>query len=496
MERVMSCYNPMLAIDGYKLDHRRQYPPGTTKVYSNLTARSSRVPGQDGVIFLGLQAAIARHLMEDMADFFERPIAEVVHRYADRVNGYLGPNAIGVAHIEALHALGYLPLEFRALPEGTLVPLRVPMFTVENTHPDFAWLVNYFETVLSAAIWMPCTSATTALRYRQLLEHAAELTGSDPAFVDWQAHDFSFRGMPGIDAAALSGIGHLLYFTGTDTMPALDFIDRYYRPSPGFFIGGSVAATEHSVMCAGGEAIGEERETFRRLLNLYPTGVLSIVSDTWDLWHVVTNTVRELRDVILQRDGKLVIRPDSGDPVKILCGDPDAPIDTPARKGVVHCLWEIFGGTITRTGSRLLDPHIGVIYGDSITEERATKIMRGLMARGFASQNVVLGVGSYTYQHVTRDTYGFAMKATWVEINGVGRAIYKRPATDSGEKHSAAGRLAVTRGENGDLRLLQDVPHDAPSVLKPVWQDGKFLRYDAFEVVRARARAAIWEDAP
>lgn len=483
---------PELLIDGYKLDHRRQYPDNTTKVYSNWTPRASRIEGQTDVVFFGLQFFLRKYLMDDFRrNFFDQPLQRVVSRYADRVNGYLGPNSIGTDHIAALHELGYLPLEFRALPEGTKVPLRVPMFTVENTHPDFGWLVNYFETILSSVIWLPCTSATTASRYRTLLDRKAAETGAPAEFVDWQGHDFSFRGMPGPEAASLSGAGHLIFFTGSDTIPAIELIEEHYGDGlpEGYLIGGSVAATEHSVMCAGGE-LGE-METFERLLGLYPSGIVSVVSDTWDLWAVLTNIVPKLKDRIMARDGKLVIRPDSGDPVAIICGDPSAPIGSPAHKGVVELLWDTFGGEFTAKGYKVLDPHIGCIYGDSITEVRCRAITENLAKKGFASSNMVFGIGSYTYQYVTRDTFGFAMKATSVEIDGVERAIFKKPVTDSGLKNSAKGRLAVVYDADSKLSLVNEASEaeEATSLLQPVWKDGNFVRTWSFDQVRARARA-------
>jgi len=486
--------NPITLIDGYKIDHRRQYPKGTTRVYSNWTPRSSRVEDQNEVVFFGLQYFLKKYLMQDFKEnFFDRDEDSVVHEYARRVNSYLGPNSIGTDHIRALHQLGYLPLEFKALPEGTKVPLRVPMLTVENTHDDFFWLVNYFETLMSCVMWLPCTSATTALQMREVLEEGAAWTGSPKEFIDWQGHDFSFRGMCGPEAAALSGAGHLLYFTGTDTIPAIELVEQYYTPTdPNYLIGGSVAATEHSVMCAGGQ--DDELATFERLLDLYPTGIVSVVSDTWDLWNVLTNILPQLKDRIMAREGKLVIRPDSGDPVKIICGDPDAPEGSPARKGVVELLWDVFGGTrspVTTTGGfRTLDSHIGTIYGDSINRQRAQAIVDGLADKGFASCNIVFGVGSYSYQYVTRDTYGFAMKATHVTIDGVGKDIFKKPITDDGIKNSARGRLAVEENDRG-LYLVDEAgpEEEASSLLRPVWRNGQFIVKEPFEVIRQRARS-------
>lgn len=482
--------NPMTLIDGYKIDHRRQYPPGTTKVYSNWTPRESRVPGVNKVVFFGLQYFLSRYLdakTGEFAKFFAADADDVCSKYAARINGYLGPNGVGVDHVRALHDLGYLPLEFRALPEGTRVPLRVPMFTVENTAPEFFWLVNYIESLMSCVIWMPCTSATTGATMRGVLDAAAAATGSPKEFVQWQGHDFSFRGMPGSEAAALSGAGHLLSFTGTDTIPAMDLVEEHYGPLPeGYLLAASVAATEHSVMCAGG-SLGET-ETFDRLLTLYPSGIVSVVSDTWDLWAVLTKTLPGLKGKILGRAGKLVIRPDSGNPADILCGDPKAEEGTPARLGVVEVLWNVFGGTTTSTGHRLLDEHIGCIYGDAINVARAKEITSRLAEKNFASANVVLGVGSYSYQYVTRDTYGFALKATWCEVAGEARDLFKSPVTDSGMKNSAVGRLAVAVDANGELVLFNraTATQESESLLRPVWRDGSFVLRETFDKIRER----------
>ena len=334
--------NPMLLIDGYKLDHRRQYPEGTQVVYSNWTPRESRVEGQDSVIFLGLQYFLTKYLEEEMKKhFFSRRRDEVCEEYQTFIDKYLGPNNIGTEHIAALWELGYVPLRFKAVPEGTAVPLRVPMLTVENTKPEFYWLVNYFETLMSACLLMPSTSATTAWRLRKLLDKYAALTGSPPEFVDWQGHDFSMRGMAGPEAACLSGLGHLAFFTGTDTCPAIEFIDKYYPTWADDWnvttpVGGSVPATEHSVMCAGGAE--SELKTFQHILDLYPAGIVSVVSDTWDLWKVLTELLPTIKDQIMARDGKLVIRPDSGNPADIICGDKTATPGSPAYRGVIELL--------------------------------------------------------------------------------------------------------------------------------------------------------------
>jgi nicotinamide phosphoribosyltransferase len=244
-------------------------------------------------------------------------------------------------------------------------------------------------------------------------------------------------------------------------------------------------------MCAGGKE--DEVETFRRLLETYPKGILSVVSDTWDLWKVCTEHLVTLKDEILGRDGKLVIRPDSGNPVHILCGysgvNGDEYVDptTPEGKGVIELLWDVFGGTVNEQGYKVLDPHIGAIYGDSITIDRADEICERLEAKGFASTNVVLGIGSFTYQYNTRDTFGFAMKATYVEVNGEGREIFKDPITDDGTKKSATGLLCVTDAF-GEYQLTDKVDWDTEKrgELKTIYKDGEFYNETTLTDIRER----------
>jgi nicotinamide phosphoribosyltransferase len=474
--------------DGYKVDHRNQYPNQTELVYSNWTARKSRIKGVDKVVFFGLQYFIKKYLMEDFEkNFFSLPKQKVIQKYRRRINGYLGENAITYEHIEALHDLGYLPIEIKALPEGTLTPIRMPMFTIKNTLPDFFWVTNFMETILSCIIWMPCTSATISLEYRKILNHYAELTGGAKEAIDFQGHDFSFRGMAGLEAAQMSGAGHLLNFAGTDTIPAIDFLEEYYNAdSEKELVGASVPATEHSVMCMGTKL--DEIETFRRLIEeTYPNGIVSIVSDTWDFWKVINEYVPILKKQILNRNGKVVIRPDSGDPVKIICGDPNAPFGSPENKGAVECLWEIFGGTLTKKGYKSLDEHIGLIYGDSITLERCEAICSQLKAKGFASTNVVFGIGSYTYQYVTRDTFGFAMKATYGEVNGEGRAIFKNPKTDDGTKISSKGLIRLEGNELEVTKMYDEVNWEEENggLLKTVYKDGELVREVSLSEIRS-----------
>lgn len=468
--------NPFLLTDYYKVGHVFQYPGKTELVYSNLTPRQSRIKDVDEMVFFGLQYFIKEYLISYFNEnFFQQPKEKVLADYKRRIVTSLGSHLPSYEHIGALHDLGYLPIEIKALPEGSKVPVRVPCLTIVNTKSEFYWLTNFLETLLSAIIWQPCTSATIAHTYRKLLNKYAAETGMPMDFVQWQGHDFSFRGMSSLETSVLSGMAHLLSFAGTDTIPAIDALEQYYNADADKeLIGGSVAATEHSVMCSGSK--DGELETMSRLITeVYPSGIISIVSDTWDLWKVCTEYLPALKETILNRNGKVVIRPDSGDPVKIICGDPQGKTDA-ERKGVIELLWEIFGGTITDKGFKLLDPHIGAIYGDSINIERAALICEGLKAKGFASQ-VVFGIGSFTYQYNTRDTFGTAMKATYVVIDGEGREIYKDPVTDDGTKRSATGLLQVKK-ENGRYILYDKVSweEEQESELKTVFKDGKLTK--------------------
>ncbi len=491
--------NPLTAIDFYKTDHRRQYPEGTTEVYANFTPRSSRLANvladsyDNKVVFFGLQYFVQDFLINSWNEhFFNQPKEKVVAAYKRRMDFSLGKDSIDVSHITALHDLGYLPLKIKALPEGTRSPIGVPVLTIVNTHPDFFWLTNYIETIISCYLWKPTTSATVAFEYKRLLSNYAKKTGSTLEFTQFQAHDFSFRGMSSFQDAAISGAAHLTSFWGTDSVPAIDLAETYYRANAeNEMIGCSVPATEHSVMCMGME--DGELATFRRLINeLYPSGIVSVVSDTWDFWKVVTEYTVELKDEILRRDGKLVIRPDSGDPVKIVAGDPDAPKDTPEYKGAIECLWDVFGGTITEKGYKMLDSHIGLIYGDSITLERANNILKILEAKGFASANVVFGVGSFTYQYVTRDNFGFAMKATSGVVNGQRRDIFKDPKTDSGTKKSAKGLLRVEKeGNSFILHDQQTVDQENQGLLETVFVDGKLVNPVSLAEIRSRVSSEL-----
>ncbi len=410
------------AADAYKAGHLRQYATGTEYVYSNFTARGAKLasvlPDFDNkAVFMGLHGVL-QWMLRDLwnESFFSQPRSQVLARFQRRMDYALGPGAVDTKHMGALHDLGYLPLRIKALPEGSRVNLRVPYFTVVNTDPRFYWLTNYVESQISAECWKTITNATVAYEFRRLLDAYCDKTGGIKDFVRWQGHDFSMRGMSGIFDSAQSGMGHLSCFTGTDTFLALDFAEDYYGADASTeALGGSVPATEHSVVTMEGP--DQELEFVRRLITkIYPRGVVSSVSDSYDFWWMMTTGIKMLHDDIMARQpdmfglNKFVVRPDSGVPDLIICGDPNAPQGSPESKGAIQCLWDEFGGSLTSTGHKLLDPHVGLIYGDAITLPRAQTILARLDENGFCSSNVVFGIGSYC---VTPDTPILCSDLVW-----------------------------------------------------------------------------------
>lgn len=494
---MKTIYPATLLCDFYKVSHKDQYPKGTEVVYSTFTPRSNKYfPQANGAVVFGIQAFVKKYLIEYFdVHFFSRPLDEVVAEYVRYIKYTLGVEEPDTSHIEELHKLGYLPLRLKALKEGTIAPLKVPFLTLENTRPDLVssfWITNYLESLMSAEIWQPVTSATTAHEYRKILDAYAIMTTGSTEGVDFQAHDFSLRGMAGLEAAAASGAGHLLSFVGTDTIPAIAYHEHYYGANiEKELVGTSIPATEHSVMSANTDADSrDEYDMYHRLLTeVYPKGIFSVVSDTYDFWKVIGEILPRLKEVILGRDGKMVIRPDSGDPVLILCGDETSDNEL-VRKGLIESLYDIIGGTVNELGYKVLDPHIGAIYGDSITLERALEILTRLQRKGFASTNIVLGVGSYTYQGVTRDSLGQAMKATYAMVNGEERLLFKDPKTDDGTKRSQRGRVAVIKVD-GELVLqdgLDKKTYDTNfanmDLLEDVFVDGVLVRYQSLTEIR------------
>jgi len=513
--------NPILAADFYKVGHVAQIPATQINTYANFTARSNRhapVVDESGrqpaqVVVLGMSAT-AQWFLKDLWDreFFQQPLDKVLAEYDEFMSTTIGP--VDHSHVEKLWRLGRLPIVVKTLPEGTLVNMGVPFMTIQHTEPGYAWLAEYLESAISAETWKVMTNATLAFEFKRMMAYYYDLTGLPHSAMLFNAHDFSMRGLNGIHDAAANGIGHLASFQGSDTQLAIAYARTYYD---GNIPAGSIPATEHSVTSSnilyverilaltgayGGKTIEEwdaeykdedlrglaEYITLKRLLTeVYPSGLVGYVADTFDFWRVVDRIIPALRDVILARTpdhtgmAKLVLRPDSGNPRDIVCG-------TETRPGVIQSLYRTFGGTTTPTGHFVLNERIGVIYGDSINFQNGARILEDLAIQNFAACNIVFGLGSYFYNgNVTRDTFGMAIKATSAEYSDLGHvALFKDPITDPGKK-SARGLLRVDRGEDGEyvLHQFQTPDEEAGGELCVVFKDGVVTRED-FSVIRER----------
>lgn len=568
---------PTMQKDVYKEFHVNAYHPEVSKVYANFVSRSGKhsSTGTNFTVFVGLQGFIVDYLLNEWQEgFFSAESEDVAVFQHGRILSAMLGYKVNTDYLRKLYQLGYLPLHIKALPEGTFVPYQVSPVTIENTVDGFRWLTNMIETAFSTDNWAVQTSATTATAYYLQFLRYARKTGLDESFCQFQGHDFSMRGLFGRGAAPLAGFGHLASgFVGTDTIPAVIAAEKFYGANVDTeLVGCSVNATEHSVTCSWQE---EGEAAFYRYLmhTVAPTGILSLVFDTWDFWNGVTVILPELKDEILARDGTVVIRPDSGDPVEILCGKefktvntygatdfdtwkeyvaehmdskfcaeldaenphwddtqlysgdfgaykvtykPDlnrhdktyyyvdnwgstvskctfTPVTPTAEdKGLIECLWEIFGGTINDKGYKVLHDKIGAIYGDSITLERQEQILSRLAAKGFASK-VVLGIGSYSYQYVTRDTHGSAIKAVNVVKNGVETGICKEPKTDLGKK-SAKGLLRIERVDGKLVQYDQQTrEQEQQGLLETVFLDGKLVRKTTLQEIRNRVREQLEE---
>lgn len=546
-----------IGTDVYKLGHAGMYQKGTDMVYGNLTPRSNRLfkapVGYDGkMVVIGTHAAV-HELHVNWKRFFDMPKEQALDIYMDIVNAALGEGVVTVDNMSDLHDLGYLPIRVKSLKEGSRVSMKVPVLTIKNTIDKFYWVVNFLETAISQITWPTMTTATIAAEYRRILTKWARLTGTPEAAIDWQAHDFSSRGLMGPEAAARIGVGHLASFYGTDNIQAAYYAKAMYDVSSVSILFGSVPATEHAVsssnilyiekmLLEGSRPTGDAEEIYFRGVDanlntkelaellflhhyitvLFPTGIASYVTDTYDYWAVLTKILPLLKDVIMERDGKLVIRPDSGDPRKIIAGLKEgefrctkqgvaypltawtgaaltAPQGTLTAipkweiEGSIQTLYNIFGGTTTETGHLLLDSHIGLIYGDSITLERSDNILESLFAKGFASGNVVFGVGSFTYQYITRDTFGFAVKATATSVDGEFIAIFKDPATGDKLKKSAKGYMIVTEDRDGELVMTDEVTEHEEQFgeLDIIYEDGLFAPKPDFNEIRRLIKEAL-----
>ena len=523
--------NSLYLTDGYKVGHKAMLAEGTTKLYGTWIPRSVKhaPKGVTKVVSFGQQLVWKWIHDEFQENFFMRDgLIEKEHPFSNYestkqkalqfvkdMSLYLGMDYDG-KHFEELWDLGYLPIRVKSLPEGLETNPNIPHMTFVNTVDGFAWLTLYLETVVSALAWKPSTAATIAKLYRRQAEEWVKKTDpSNQWLVDYMCHDFSARGTDPM-SMYLFGLGHATSFRGSDTLPVIPAARYFYGEPDNEVCINSVNASEHSVSTTKIFTVGEQ-QMIADWTKIFPKGILSIVADTFDLWKLITEYLPANKDAIMARDGKLVIRPDSGNPVDIICGiNPEfgyeRDIDKAPNKGVIELLWDIFGGTVNEQGYKVLDPHIGAIYGDSITPERQLQIYERLAAKGFAATNIVLGVGSFTYQYNTRDTLGFAAKGAWFEVEeehgpmGNGKVklaynIYKDPITDDGTKKSLKGLLKVCY--DGSMETYKDLgcpPDGSPKpiivktectpveenqgLLQLIYEDGKLYNQTTLAEVR------------
>lgn len=514
--------NSLFYTDGYKIGHKRMLAEGTDFLYGTWIPRSIKHAPKsiEKIVSFGHQLTWTWINDEFQENFFNQP-RNTASQFGQDMSLYLGL-PFDANHFKELHALGYLPIRVKALPEGIETLPNIPHMTFVNTEKGFAWLTLYLETIVSSLAWKPATSATIALKYRRTALEWVEKT--DPAnlwLVDYMCHDFSARGLSPWDMIS-SGLGHATSHRGSDTIICIPAARYFYGEPDTEVCINSVNASEHSVSTTKIFTVGE-KQMLSDWLKEFPIGILSVVSDTFDLWKLITEYLPILKDEIMSRDGKMVIRPDSGNPVDIICGtqflapslswltknvagvayenwyymDGDVEMQhhatdgeykrtpKPSDIGVIELLWNIFGGTTNDKGYKVLDPHIGAIYGDSINPERQVEIYRRLEAKGFASTNIVLGVGSFTYQFNTRDTFGFAAKGSWFEANGIPYNIYKDPATDDGTKKSLKGLMRVY-DDNGTIKVKEECSwnEENEGLLQVIFEDGKFSNLTSLTKIR------------
>lgn len=550
--------NPFLATDWYKPSHISMYHEKSEFLQSNMTPRNDKlyphfVDEVHHVMNAGLQGFVKWFFIDLFQNnFFNKPRHIAVDTLKSYADISIGLDSIDMSGIQAVYDLGYLPLEIRSLPEGSLSPIQVPVYSIQNTVPGFAWLVNFFESVMSSESWKTITTATTSFQYNKLCRQFASATCDNMDHVAFQCHMFAFRGEAGLADAAQSELGHLMSFFGTDTIPSIWYANEYYGMH-GKFVAGSIPASEHSVATTNiGYIVGHLRselpeasqdelrflaevEFLRKYITeLYPEGFVSYVADSYDFWAIITQAAKILKPEIMARNGRVVFRPDSGIPEHIIAGyrieeflsypdlqrssiksstevvylvdrnkyynvSGDRTINASIQQhheitrheavGAIQCLWEIFGGTTNSKGYKVLDTHVGLIYGDSITVKRAKDIFTRLEEKGFASSNIVYGVGSFTTQYTTRDSLGFAVKATGAIIDGEEIMVTKEPKTDL-KKKSAKGFVKVIKDADGNFKLVDNLSMEESSApdneLRVIFRDGKMLVDETLETIRER----------
>jgi nicotinamide phosphoribosyltransferase len=477
----------MLYSDSYKQCHPLMYPDNQEILVSYLTPRKAMNEHFPKMVVFGIQPFL-KDLKKGFGDFFDTDLEVVMSDYDRYIGAHLGLDNVARDRIIELHNLGYLPLEIRAMPEGTVVNMGVPIVEMTNTHPRFAWLVQWVECLLQTEVWPMCAYATVGWEYHKVAKKYYDMTAPE-ANPFMAMADFGFRGMSCLEDATRCSASWLLSFDKTSTIPALPYLDDYYHANCAKNkIGLGAVSTEHSVMAANYAIDGDEITFVKRMLTeIYPNTSFSMVSDTYDYWNMVNNIIPACKEEILAHNGKLLIRPDSGDMVEITIG-------------TIQKLWEVFGGTINEAGYKVLDPHIGLIYGDGCTLNRVEQIYKALAELGFAANNVVFGVGAFCFHALfdpdnkftvlTRDTWGMAMKATYGVFGGKEIPIYKDPKTDvGGLKKSQKGCCAIHQEPNGEFICVDGFNKWVPNnntYLRTVLYEDRLFYVDNFQDIRGR----------
>ena len=455
--------NIILNTDSYKASHHLQHPPEVKFISSYIEARHGY---PDEVLFFGLQAFLKEYLAKPITiqDIDEAEEVLLAHGEPFNREGWM----------EILRDYdGYLPIEIRALPEGSIVPLGVPLVQVQNTDGRFPWLTSYIETALLRGVWYPTTVASVSYKARKIIQKYLDETSTETS-PEFKLHDFGARGVSSEESAAIGGMAHLINFSGTDTLSGVFAARRYYNCK---MAGYSIPAAEHSTITSWGR--DNEALAYRNMIEQFKEGLFAVVSDSYDLSHAVDNIWgKDLREEVESLGtGSLVIRPDSGDPSVIV-------------PNVLHSLASSFGYEVNSKGYRVLNPCVRVIQGDGVTLESLPVILEAIKKAGFAAENVAFGMGGGLLQKVNRDTMGFAMKASAVSNghpNYQWTDVYKNPVTDP-LKASKRGVQAVIKDSSGEIKATRrDQLEGRCDLLRVVFLGGRVLVDDSLDNIRCRA---------
>ena len=416
--------NIILSSDSYKYSMFLQYPPETEVVYSYIESRGGK---WDKTVFFGLQTFIQQYMLKPVTMQDVDEAEEIILAHGEPFN------RAGWEYI-VNELNGLLPVVIKAAPEGSIIPTKNVLLTIENTDPKCFWLTTFLETALLRAIWYPTTVATNSWASRQEILHWLRKTGDETA-IDFKLHDFGPRGASSSESAMLGGMGHLVNFRGTDNVEALWGARKFYGAQMAGF---SIPAAEHSTITAWGREF--EVEAYRNMIRQFAKkdAIFAVVSDSYDIFNAAENLWgKELKNEIIDSGATLVVRPDSGDPATVVLQ-------------VVEALDKGYGHTVNDKGYKVLN-HVRVIQGDGIDLQAIRAILFTLSLSGWSADNVAFGQGGALLQMVNRDDLKFAMKASAIKVAGKWREVFKDPITDSGKK-SKKGRVTLYRDKDGTYR--------------------------------------------